>query len=360
MATPISQFTDVAAWGATLILLLLLVLPILRYLRAGWAIKREDIMNGFDIGAQKAYLTKFLKESDSLGDKKVEERFEFLYLDRYGRQYFIAPIFALLVIAFVDASLVSETALSKIGDVWQPVAPLSSIAVAAIAGAYMWVVSDFISRSRRLDLSPSDVLWATLRLAIAVPLGYSFASLFKDDSGPFISFALGAFPLETLTTALRRIANKKLGLDIGPSEATNQLIKLEGVDASIVDRLALQDLTTIAQLAYCDPIQVTMRSNLSFNFVVDIVGQALAWSYFTSDELAKLRRLGLRGAYEIHALMEDLKETPPPWFPDCFEAAKSVLSNAARDLNIDVVALKYTFGQIAYDPYTEFLYEVWD
>ena len=56
-----------------------------------------------------------------------------------------------------------------------------------------------------------------IRMLIAIPLGYSFAALLKDDLGPFIAFAAGAFPLQNVETLLQRLANKQLGVEMGAS-----------------------------------------------------------------------------------------------------------------------------------------------
>ena len=115
-------------------------------------------------------------------------------------------------------------------------------------------------------------------MLIAIPLGYSFAALLKDDLGPFIAFAAGAFPLQTVETLLQRLANKQLGAETGASAAKDQVVELSCVDRVIADRLEDADITTVCQLAYCDPVQICMRTNLSFAFVSDIAGQALAYA----------------------------------------------------------------------------------
>lgn len=349
-------------WAFPLIFTIILIAPLLRYIHVGWSIKRDDIMTSLDATARKDYLVKFFKVSERIDEGEASAQFETMYETRYGRHFFAFPAALLVITTSAETYLVSQGALAAMGVIAKPAATLSTIAVSAIAGAYMWVVSDFISRSRRLDFSPSDVHWSTLRLSIAVALGYSFASLVKDDVGPFIAFALGAFPLDALTTALRRLANKKLDLDLGPSRGLDQLNKLQGIDAIIVDRLAQQDLTTIPQLAYCDPIQVTMRSNLSFNFVIDIVSQSLAWIYLDGDQLDKLRSHGLRGAYEIRDLVLALSHAPdgPPEGDRTAGDAAGALAAAAAALGLGPDVLKYTFEQIAYDPYTQFLHKVWN
>src|SRR5262249_11293168 len=144
------------------------------------------------------------------------------------------------------------------------------------------------------------------RLAMAMPVGYAFSHFLNREIGPAIAFAVGVFPLNTIATMLRQLANRRLNLELGAAEAKSQIAQLAGIDASMAERIEDADITTIYQLAWCDPIQLTMRTNLTFNYVVDIVSQALAWVYL-GDKLRSLAPLGLRAAAEICHFMHDLE-----------------------------------------------------
>jgi len=63
------------------------------------------------------------------------------------------------------------------GFMANPLLDLPATAMAALAVAYLWVIHDHIWRMRRLDFAPSDVRWGTLRLLIAIPMGYAFAAI---------------------------------------------------------------------------------------------------------------------------------------------------------------------------------------
>src|ERR1019366_864152 len=151
-----------------------------------------------------------------------------------------------------------------------------------------------------MDFSPADVMWGALRIVISVPLGLSLGSIINKEVVNFAAFGLGAFPLTTIAVALRQLWYKQLGVELGPTEKSD-LLGLDGIDKPLVERLAIEDITSIVQLAYCDPIQLTMRTNLSFNAVVDLVSQALAWVYL-GEKLTAIRPLGCRGAYEVRQL----------------------------------------------------------
>jgi hypothetical protein len=333
----------------------LLVTPVLRYVYAGWKYKADDITNSIDDGAKRLYLEKFQKQI-TRDNQDARTAFYKNYHARFGRRYFIIPIVVLLLVAVLGSSLAVESII-KPGHhhLWSPELRLNETGLAALAGAFMWVVSDFIWRARRMDFSPSDVLWGTLRLFIAAPLGLSLGSIIKPEVLAFVAFGLGAFPLETIQSFLRQLSAKSLNIELGTVQ-DSKLLRLDGVDPILVERFTHEDITSIVQLAYCDPIQLTMRSNLSFNAVVDLVNQALAWVYI-EDKLLRIRPLGLRGAYELRAFCEELgSSTSEPTRTN----AQNIITEVAERLGVSQEKMWFVITTIAYDPYTDFIYQTWN
>src|SRR5262249_10649219 len=147
--------------------------------------------------------------------------------------------------------------------------------------------------------APADVCWAALRLIVAVPMGYAFAALAKDAVGPVVGFALGAFPLTRIMEFLRNWFSKVTGQTTASNTArSDSTTGLQGVDDDVAIRLANEGITTIPQIADCDPVRLVMRSSFTFKFVTDCMNQAISWRYF-EIQLAELRPLGLRGAVEM-------------------------------------------------------------
>jgi hypothetical protein len=380
--------------------------PLLHYLISGWNAKRRDIMDGLGAEARYCYFTMFRRDEDPPTKANAAKEFERLYTVEYGRKFYYFPGLLLCLSSLITVTLVVLTALDNRAAILNPLFNIPGPAIAALAGAYMAVVNDLVSRARRLDFSPSDVQWANLRLTIAIPMGYAFAAVAADSLAPFIAFALGAFPLAALNAMLRRIASSKLSIQTAEEESLDGLLKLQGVNKTIVERLANEDISTIPQLAYCDPIRLVMRSNLTFNFVMDCMNQALAWMYF-EDRLDLIRPLGMRGAVEIKHLIDALDapdadakaaearshaETALPRIatildldsetrqivfreigepPVTAEAAASnkvatekartqaALTQIAATLKQETATLETAFREIAGDPYTEFLRTIW-
>jgi cation transport regulator ChaC len=337
--------------------------PILSFCRRGWQIKRADVLSSLNDEAKRRYLQFFLKQSSD----NPAHAFDTMYTYRYGRYRLITPTVILAVVLFFITVLVAETALARIyvvnsgsfatlGTVRQkwPFLFLPGEALAAIVGAYTWIVYALISGAARYDLPPATILSSVLRLVVAAPLGYAIGSIVSTGLAPFVAFAIGAFPLQTVQLILQRLATKNLNIELNTTNTPDQVTQLDGVDSLTADRLQVVGITTIGQLAYCDPVQLSMGTNLTFDFVVDIVSQALAWLYL-GPQLNDLRKIGLRGAMEIRTLTEDMVSPTQ----GTREPAANALTAAVGITKTDAAGLKRAFEEIALDPYTGFLADVW-
>ena len=288
------------------VLTTLTLYPLLDFFLAGWKRRASEIAKRLNPKAKQLYFSAFQQRDVTLAQAPGE--FDKLYRNWYGRRYFVLPILLVLAISIVENFVLAQA----LRDLQSGKQKELTVVIAAIAGAYTFVSFDFFARMQRRDLSRAHILRGALRLAIALPLGFAFSSL-SAGIGPFLAFAVGVFPIETIGTMLRRLANKNLGTEIGADTSPDQVKTLAGVDAPIADRIADADITTITQLAWCDPIQLAMRANLQFDYVLDVVSQALAWVYLES-KLEKLRPLGLRGAIEIRLLVLDSPTSAPQSF----------------------------------------------
>ena len=285
------------------------------------------------------------------GEHKKE--FLELYAKHLGWKVFVFPGLALL------ASIVISIWWVRGGPMLFPSIEgdqngLPPVAVAAVLGAYMWSLSEFTAKSLRRALAPRDLWWVSFRLVIAVPLAYSLTGFVKDDFGVPVAFLLGVFPTQTLMNFSRRLARKKLDLGEGPKQQESEVQALQSIDSRIAERLVDENILTNLQLAYADPIVLCIRTNLGFNTVVDYVSQALLWIYL-EDDTAKLRKFGLRGAQEVRSLWGQLNGTS-----EAKAEAEKTLKAVAGELGMaDPDALRNTFDEVANDPYTEFLWDVW-
>jgi hypothetical protein len=338
--------------GALIIDLLLtglLLYPLVDFLRYGWVRKKEEIDASLTAAAKVKYFEVWLESEVTLA--LADEKFQEYYHRRYGRHRFFWPVAFIVPVGLLQNWILAKAVidLSTAADT-----STFHVAAAAIAGAYTFVTWDFFFRVQRRALGTSDVLRGGLRLAMALPLGFVFAGLAAPTGGAvFLAYGIGVFPLDAVKTILRRLVSDKLNLPKDDGTAADPITKLSGVDNDTSDRIADADVATIPQLAWTDPIAMIMRTNLSFDFIVDIVSQALAWVYL-DGALTKLQPFGLRGAYEIRKQKLKLDSADLAVKAE----AEALLAAAATAINVPVVGLRNAFTEIAEDKATEFLFEV--
>jgi hypothetical protein len=204
------------------------------------------------------------------------------------------------------------------------------------------------------DFTAHDVYICSLRFLIAIPLGFSFAAVVKDPIGIPLAFFLGTFPANTLLKFGRRFVSQKLRLGEQSPEARSELEQLQSINMVEAERYQEEGVTNILQLTYADPVELTIRTNFDFFYVVDCMSQGLLWLYLGKN-VDKLRLLGLRGSHEARVLFELLKSGAAQQK----RMANDNLKSIAKVLNIGPETLKKTLFEIAEDPYTEFIYKIW-
>ena len=337
-----------------------MTVPVLIHLWRGWQIRRDKLLSYLSADALAVYYGQFPWRVSQEADLAKAFREQFHYL--YGRSHFVVPL-----VLFVSVAIVSAFGVAMSVKSWFKVAAssyaLPGIAVSALLGAFAWVITDEFGRIRRRDLAPVDVYSWVFRFLVAVPFGFAFAAVLKEQVGIPIAFFLGAFPTQTLFTFARRIAAQRLSMTDGPTDAVFELTKLQSIDRTNAERFEDEGINTISTLAWADPIDLTIRTNFDFNYVLDCMSQALLWVY-VEDKNKLLYPLSLRGAQEVNILWEKLQGvTLPVQATETLTAeqqsAIATLQSAASVLNVNEQTLRRTMEQVALDPYTQFIVKVW-
>ncbi len=336
-------------WGFVAVLVLFLVAPILVFLVSGWLARKREIVNSISKTGAKIYLDQFF--GNDSGEERDLPAFEKCYTRRFGRRMYIVPLVLLTLSASLLLILAVSEVLRLLDATSDSILRLPVVSIAALAGGYMWAVNDVIGRARRFDLAPVHINWMTFRLIISIPMGTAVAEVFSDEMGAPLAFFLGAFPTSTLFTIIRRLFKQQSKIDVSASRK-GDLEMLQGIDSQVSERFVDEGISSVVQLAYCDPIDLTMRSNYSFSFVADCVSQALAWLYF-EESLPKMRVYSIRGAQEVWNFVNGIDGEQAP------SGASETLTLLARSLEIEENALLLTLREISEDPYTNFLVEVW-
>jgi hypothetical protein len=330
----------------------LLFYPLVGFLLHGWSRREQEIANILTNEAKQLYFSIFHQSIRVESSDAAYMEFKKFYYQWYGRRHFLFPMILLFAVTATESYFIADALQDLVKPNRTP--GHFSIAVAAMAGAYGYVCWDLIARMQQRNLSRADVCRSTLQLALAVPTGFAFGTLSNLAVAPLVAFSVGFIPFQSIMDLLRRQAKKQLPLEAEPEVQYERITALSGVDAPTAARLADADITTVVQLAWHDPIQLTMRSNLQFTYVLDITSQALAWVYFDT-KLNLLRKFGLRGAIEMSNLLDRLEDVAKK------DVACAALGEAAATIKIkNAATLRHTIIDIADDPMTKFLKTIWN
>ncbi len=364
---PERSLISIAIVLTTLVATTVAMFPVVVFILNGYTWRRHTIVRSLTTRAKNDYLKLYHKEKDD--EKGADARFEAFYRKWFGRTRLMAPtlIMAGIVLAYTfmlacyGAQSLFGFALIYLLD---PLGAANSghslaIGAAAISGAYTLVSIDAISRVVKRELSAEDIYVYCLRLMTCVPVAFALASVLKDDAALIVAFSVGGFPIQTIADMIRQLAQKRLGFTPSPDAVDDLITKLAGVDDAVFQRMSNIGVSTIGQLAETDPVQLTMRTNLTFTYLLDLASQALAWNYLET-KLAILRPMGLRGACELGVLNREA--TDPGTDPATAARrtnAQAVISQAATALGLTTEQFANLLHQVADDPYTGFLIEAY-
>jgi len=332
-----------------------LLLPAVMYLGIGWPTRRALLFGRLSPAAMRLYYEQFfpsyvLPTDDALLLRGFRKDFHKLY----GRRHYILPLVLMALISGIGIWITARFLQGSEGFLADSVESSLPIAISAFLGAYAWVLYDQFSRFRSGDFTSHDVYAAVYRFLIAIPLGVSLAIFARPEVGMGMAFLLAAFPTTTLFTFARRLVSKNLGLGEGKEDGQLELEKLQSIGRSNAERYLDEGVSTIAELAWANPIDLMVRTNRELNFVIDSISQALLWVYL-EDGVKKLYPLSLRGAQEICTLLDDLASKKP----EVRTGAEQSLQTAAGLMGLDRESLLYTLLIVQRDPYSQFLFNVW-
>jgi hypothetical protein len=341
-------------WFLTVLLTGLLLLPIVRFIVVGWSRKRADRNSGADEKTIKLYFEQF-HPNLKIEKGKAEENFIEHFDKRFGRHHYTFPGIFLFLIAFISIFLVSGSVAVWIGIIQKEAGVLPGLVVSALSGAYMWVLGDLIVRNRCLNMSPANLTWGAYRFVIVIPFSYAMVYIFNESIAIPVAFLVGAFPTKTLSSILRRLASRQLNIGELGEKGVNELEQLQCINTSNAEAYSDEGISTILQLAYSDPLELMIKTSFNKSYVIDCISQALAWIYLEKD-LEKLHKYSLRGAQEISTFIDEFDGKDDK---SAQSRAKSTLKNIAAELNMDPISLERTLREIAVDPYTKFLCDIW-
>jgi hypothetical protein len=262
--------------------------PVLHFLWMGYRERRQEILGAFSSRTTVFYFKRYRADRTAPAPEESARQLRRMYDRRFGRRMYGLPLLVYgaalsLTVVVITASAAGTLGSSSLFDFRVP----DQVAW-ALAGAYLWVVSDLLERYRRRDMVAWSLYDAAFRLVISAPLAYSIVwivgAIGENQIVGFTSntlaFGLGVFPTNTLLMVLRRRVAQRIGLGQDSNQrAKYELEGIQGINTTLAERFADVGIMTFHQLAYEDPIQLAMRMNLPFRVTLDLMSQALLALY---------------------------------------------------------------------------------
>jgi hypothetical protein len=345
-------------WIEGVLLLILLISPTLSFLFNNLKQRHMEILSGISSEGDKAIGVYFKQFQPGFAPEQedIKARFKLFYNAHFGAKQFIFPLVLLVAIAGVLLYECNYFLTQSIKNSFNILEKPEAIFIFSILGAYLWVVYDHIAKWWYSDLSHRDLYWACFRFALSVPIGYAVTRIMGNnaDIALAIAFFLGAFPMQTLLSFFRKFGRLKLGMGDVAEIGESELLKLQGIDGSKAERLAAEGITTICQLAYADPIRLTIRTNLGYSYLIDCISQAQLRLY-TGNYQETWQKLGLRGGFEVINLKSGMESSDPRDRRD----AHVLIGELANSLSLPEASIREIIWEVCNDPYMEFIYLSW-
>lgn len=247
------------------------------------------------------------------------------------------------------------------------VARLSATIIMALAGGYIWSAFQICARRRSSELSPDDLYEIDLGLLAAVPIGIAFSLITLDANGlrTFVAFSASAFPLRDVQRLFRQYTTRKTleSSDAATAAARPAELHLgttiEGLSDPTLVRLGELGISTVLDMAYCDPIKVMVQSGFSLPVIIDWIDQSL-WALYAGELKTKIDKLGIRCSLDACEFTDlHLRDDSGKKKTTIDGSDKEALETLAQAMGSTPVLLQDLMFRIACDPQVVLLRKLW-
>jgi hypothetical protein len=365
-----------AACLITLLSTFLVTAPYVHFLSHGWYSRYYEFRNALEGDALLDYLKRFwfqrydeIRKSSSTPNPQpianihamAGDVFEKIYLDQYSSLTFGIPFTFILIVTYLNSLalvILNKCEVQSGACQINMLGAAPQVAIAAMAGAYMFSVADSVMSIRRRTLNVSDMYWYGLRQFLAIPIALCFSipagqgssTDVKLSIAAALSFTVALLPIDALLKALRRYAYTALSIN-PDDEQSDQLLQLSGMTSAHVVMFLSEGIYSIEQVACMDPVLIAIRTGLPFRLITGFGGQAIVRRHFSGDCLKALISMGFGDAASILDLMSR------PATCDCYtKICKAIADRLSSDAGkVEQAALEMKFRQIASEDYTQML-----
>jgi hypothetical protein len=117
-----------------------------------------------------------------------------------------------------------------------------------------------------------------------------------------MAFAASAFPLREVSRMFRQYSTRKMLDPADPSPARpaegHLGTSIEGLSDETLARLSELRITTVLDMAYCDPIKIMVQSGFPLPVIIDWMDQSI-WALYAKDLKGDIDKCGIRCALDV-------------------------------------------------------------
>lgn len=368
---PTSSMLSIAL--LTLISTSLVAAPLIRFLHGGWHTRYEEFRNKLTNYSLEKYLIQYWEKKalDERAITKVEGKyqvdhekanavFDQIYSQHYGKNAFRMPNLLLISVVFIDAAIVGLAAadIVKLPSMFD-----LQTSIAAISGAFMFVVSDLVLLVRRRSLNVTDVYWYVLRMMLAEPIAMTVGS--GGGLTYAMAFSICFLPVDVLVKQIRRVSTKSFGIT-EKEQDSDVILNLQGVTVATASILQAEGVNSIDELIGMDPVLLSIRTGMPFKFVLNLLSQAIVrrhlgasaenLSVLDLDSCEQISSFVERLDKELEAINNGQANVPTEFSSVLGQAVTNINKNQGTDKpNVTKESLALAFRGIRSDNFSRFL-----
>jgi hypothetical protein len=292
-------------------------------------------------------------ETGSQGEKSpVDKRFKAIH----NRGSYLRGTLLVLAVTALATIVILSWLQGKISGLDAAFAAVSTEAVLALAGAYVWSVYEAISRTRSEEMTPDDLYELALRFLTAVPIGYVATLLSIDSADGAAAFVVSAFPLRDVKRMFQERLLKRAEAQ-GTEDRDSLTATIPGLSYSARTRLGELGINTYLDLAYSDPIELMAQSGFSLRQLLSWTDKALL-AVYAGDRAPKFAAAGLPCALDVKEFYQD----------HCFDGDSGelkdwsrcpVMAELASAVGIALPLLPETLCRVYWNPHVRLLDALW-
>jgi hypothetical protein len=185
--------------------------------------------------------------------------------------------------------------------------PGSHPVVFGFLGAYFFALLTVLHRYVRRDLKPAAYATITVRVFIAVIIGWVAAELVTPGLASAFAFFAGIVPESGVAVAHEFFRSRVGTFRILPDsyEEKHPLTRLEGISFYDLARLEDEGLTNVQSIAHHDIIDLMIETRIPVPRIIDWVDQAILYLHVHrmqeegDDWMKRLHGLGIRNATDL-------------------------------------------------------------